>query len=201
MLLAMAAVVIGLLAIMSVSAFAASVDITNVTVSEPDSEGLREVTVTYTATDIDGDVTILAVPGVGDTMPTPTDDNIIYIDQQPATETSFTFLVDDSAFDEVTAPKLFVKVGGTDVEDPDELIEDIFGIVIYGDVNGDGDVNAADASLVLQHFVGSITPFTGNVFLAADVNNDGDVNAADASLILQYFVGSITKFPVEELPQ
>ena len=62
--------------------------------------------------------------------------------------------------------------------------------ILYGDVDENGQVNAADAALVLKaaSFMGS----GGNSGLsktqedAADVNMDGAFNAADAALILQY---------------
>lgn len=66
----------------------------------------------------------------------------------------------------------------------------------YGDVSGDGDVTAYDASLVLQYVVG-LTDFETAQKQAADVTNDGSVTALDAALILQHTVGLITKFPAE----
>lgn len=53
-----------------------------------------------------------------------------------------------------------------------------------GDVNRDKRINAADASLVLQHDARLLT-LSGSALSAADVNKDGRYNAADASLILQ----------------
>ena len=56
-----------------------------------------------------------------------------------------------------------------------------------GDTNGDGKVDAQDASLVLQYVANKIS----NI-LNADVNGDGKVDAQDASLILQYVANKIT---------
>ena len=61
-------------------------------------------------------------------------------------------------------------------------------IVEIGDLNGDGQTTAQDASLVLQHVAGK-TPFNDNVKKVADVNGDGEVTAQDASLILQKVAG------------
>lgn len=66
----------------------------------------------------------------------------------------------------------------------------------YGDVNNDGDVDAADALMVLQASVG-LRALTANEKGIADVNGDGYVDAADAILILRYDAGLIDVFPVE----
>lgn len=62
-----------------------------------------------------------------------------------------------------------------------------------GDVNKDGKINSADALLVLQYSVGSIT-LNDEKKALADVNNDKKINSADALKILQYSVGTINKF-------
>ncbi len=49
-----------------------------------------------------------------------------------------------------------------------------------GNVNGDGQLDAQDASLVLQSIANKIPPVKGG-----DMNDDGQVDAQDASLILQ----------------
>ena len=66
----------------------------------------------------------------------------------------------------------------------------------YGDVNNDGDVDAADALMALQASVG-LRALTTNEKGIADVNGDGYVDAADAILILRYDAGLIDVFPVE----
>ena len=68
---------------------------------------------------------------------------------------------------------------------------------IYGDPNGDGNVNSADALEVLKAVVGKIAL---NDFQkeAADVNDDGKIGADDALMILQYVVGKVKTFPAEE---
>ena len=58
-----------------------------------------------------------------------------------------------------------------------------------GDVNGDGDVDIADAVCIVNHIVGkSNTTF---IEAAADVNGDGDIDIADAVHIVNYVVGKI----------
>ncbi|MBR2152800.1 MAG: hypothetical protein IJ944_05925 [Clostridia bacterium] len=63
-----------------------------------------------------------------------------------------------------------------------------------GDVDGDGFVNAVDAMLICQYYVGLDVVI--NIDLA-DVSGEGDINAVDAMLISQYYVGLIDKFPAE----
>ncbi|MBT3169629.1 MAG: hypothetical protein HN334_07190, partial [Candidatus Cloacimonetes bacterium] len=74
-----------------------------------------------------------------------------------------------------------------------ELFEDS---IIYGDVDGNGNVQAMDASLTLQYVVDMIA-FTEEQLIIADVDGNGSVQAYDASLILMYAVGIIDEFPVE----
>ena len=68
------------------------------------------------------------------------------------------------------------------------------GDIVYGDANGDGEVDAADA-ILLQQFVAG-----WNVSLnetSGDANGDGEVDAADAILLQQYVAGwDVTLGPV-----
>ena len=59
-----------------------------------------------------------------------------------------------------------------------------------GDVDGNGEISAADARLALRRSVGLETYEPGSpAFLACDVLRDGNVTAADARLILRASVG------------
>lgn len=63
-------------------------------------------------------------------------------------------------------------------------------VVTLGDVDGDGNISAADARLALRRSVGLETYEEGSpAFLACDVDLDGNVSAADARLILRASVG------------
>ncbi len=68
---------------------------------------------------------------------------------------------------------------------------------LWGDADGNGIVNTADANLVLQYYTESIDETALNLEVC-DVNGDGVVNTADANLILQYYTEAIEVFPVEE---
>ncbi len=74
---------------------------------------------------------------------------------------------------------------------------------VYGDVNGDGNVNMVDAGLIKQRFLKKIDKFTdkeGNVIddVYGNVNGDVNINMVDAGLIKQRFLKKIDKFPVEK---
>jgi len=78
------------------------------------------------------------------------------------------------------------------------------GDIAYGDIDDNGDVDAYDAAIVLQYFVGfdppgAPLPWAVWRLWRADVDGNSDVEAYDASLIQQYSVGLINSFPVENL--
>jgi len=65
--------------------------------------------------------------------------------------------------------------------------------IVMGDANGDGEVDFADAIVVLKHDAGMLT-LTGDELKAADVNGDGEVDFVDAIQILKYDSGLISSF-------
>ncbi len=67
---------------------------------------------------------------------------------------------------------------------------------LKGDLTGDGQVSAQDASLTLQHTIGLIV-LPNNLLSVADVSGNGVVSAFDGSMILQRVVGLIDCFPSE----
>ena len=68
--------------------------------------------------------------------------------------------------------------------------------IVYGDVTGDGNISALDASEVLKHAAG-ITALNEVERRIADVSGNGEVSALDASFILRQVVGIIDCFPVD----
>ena len=66
-------------------------------------------------------------------------------------------------------------------------------VVNLGDANGDGNVDAIDATLILQQYAG-IATIQSNFTANADVNKDGNIDAIDATLILQYYANIISSF-------
>lgn len=67
-------------------------------------------------------------------------------------------------------------------------------LVLRGDVNGDGNINMTDVSLIRRYLVNSNNyPLTNRD--AADINKDGNINMTDVSLIRRYLVNS-TLYPI-----
>ena len=61
-----------------------------------------------------------------------------------------------------------------------------------GDVDGNGTIQAADASLVLKHVAGVALLTDPAALFAADASNNGTITAYDAALILQAAAGLVT---------
>ena len=68
--------------------------------------------------------------------------------------------------------------------------------VSYGDVDGNGKVNAIDATLVRRYAYKQIELAEAQL-AAAEVSGDDKVNAIDATLILRYAYRQIDSFPAE----
>jgi|GEM_PF-3944828 Listeria/Bacterioides repeat len=64
----------------------------------------------------------------------------------------------------------------------------------FGDVNLDGVVNAADATLVLQYVFNTTKPEID--IYNADVDRDGTITATDATIISQFVGGTLTNLPI-----
>ena len=128
-----------------------------------DDNTLLDVTVTYTTDDsVVGDqITILATTTSYDVEydDVTGETNIQYIDQfeKPSdSEKEFSFVVSKDSLGSATV--LYVKIGGSNVDTPGQF-EGESAVILYGDVNGDGFVDTADASLILQKFVGNLELF------------------------------------------
>lgn len=68
---------------------------------------------------------------------------------------------------------------------------------LIGDVDGDGEVTAADALLALRYVMG-LAELDEAQLAQADVNGDGEVTIVDSLLIQRYAMGVIESFPVED---
>lgn len=69
--------------------------------------------------------------------------------------------------------------------------------IMYGDVDGNEDVDMRDMSLIFQYMMAR-TDFSERQIVVADVNGDDDVDMRDMSLIFKYMMGEIDYFPVEQ---
>lgn len=70
----------------------------------------------------------------------------------------------------------------------------------FGDASGNGNVRGFDASLILDHSVGTLT-LAGLDSLSANLDTGAPyspINAFDASLVLQHRVGLLPTFPVQQ---
>lgn len=64
-------------------------------------------------------------------------------------------------------------------------------VMVYGDVNGDGAIDAFDAALINMN-VSSAATLKGDFATAGDTNADGDINATDYSAVAAYAIGAGT---------
>ena len=60
--------------------------------------------------------------------------------------------------------------------------------VMYGDVDGDGDITTADAVKLVRYLV-DLEDLTEQQKLAADVSHDNDITSADSIKLVRYLVG------------
>lgn len=67
----------------------------------------------------------------------------------------------------------------------------IYTILLYGDVNGDGNVSASDYVLIKNHILKNST-LSGVYMSAADVNRSSGVSASDYVIIKNYILGKAT---------
>jgi hypothetical protein len=123
----------------TVTAFALNsmVDEENITVSDTENE--IGITVPYTPAPGVEQVTLLAVRGGEDPPETIEESDIVYIDQQSAELSSFSFTVDKDKFDGENR-YIHIKLGGTSVETPDLVTMEIYsGHSISGTVSTAAD--------------------------------------------------------------
>ena len=103
-------------------------------------------------------------------------------------------VADDMAFGDyavnIQNAKYSLPLGDEKVSLPETVSKLSIGNYIKGDVNGDGDVDIADAVCIVNHVVGKPTPKFNA--MAADVNGDGDTDIADAVRIVNLVVGKIS---------
>lgn len=117
-------------------------------------------------------------------IPTPTENNLQYIDQQNIAAQKATF----DLFPKSLEKGVYNVYVSTDKVTLKKVASFEYGEkpkYRLGDVDNDGEIAAYDASLILQHTV-NLIDLTGNP--AADVDKDGEIAAYDASMILQYLV-------------
>jgi beta-N-acetylglucosaminidase len=79
-----------------------------------------------------------------------------------------------------TGDKVIMTVG-TDIKE--------YEVVIYGDVNGDGDINAIDYVRIRKYIMNTAS-LSGAYSMSADVNKDGNIDAIDYVRIRKYIMNT-----------
>lgn len=72
----------------------------------------------------------------------------------------------------------------------DESVEE-YTILLYGDANGDGSINAIDLAAITRHLLDK-TPLSDLMLMAADANRDEAVNAIDLATIVRHIFRKLT---------
>ncbi len=180
--------------LLCVTAMAAGTGITDATSAK------ENVTVTVAEGNEKMDVTLPSTTGaqylvlaLSDATAIPTENNIVYIDQTAATDSTVTFTVYPSNLVNGTTYHIYIT---SDTDSKYSVMTEVATFkcsvddVTYtlGDIDNDGDFNATDARFTLQMAVGKGS-WTESQRLAADVDHDNNINATDARLILQAAVG------------
>lgn len=62
--------------------------------------------------------------------------------------------------------------------------------VVYGDINGDGEIDTSDAVRLVRYLV-DLVELSDSEKRAADVNGDGDITSADSIKLVRYLVGLV----------
>lgn len=66
-----------------------------------------------------------------------------------------------------------------------------YNMVIFGDLDGDGDINAMDATKGFSYYGGSLVVENECYFLAADLVQDGTIDAMDVTRVFAVYGGSM----------
>ncbi len=68
---------------------------------------------------------------------------------------------------------------------------------LYGDVNGNGELQAIDVTMARQYYKGVLLTLTDSQIARIDMNGDGVVAAIDITILRQYYKGAIDKLPLK----
>lgn len=88
----------------------------------------------------------------------------------------------DDGFDE--------KAIGTGCKLTDETGK-IYTAIVYGDVSGDGQIDAEDISKAIDCFLGEDLAWSMEYEIAGDLQQDGEIDAADMAIMVNYFLGNL----------
>lgn len=145
--------------------------------------GAEKVTVTVSNAASGTQYLVLAL---NDNSATPTEKNIVYIDQDGATGDTVSFTVYPSQL--VSGTTYHIYTSSTDATLAEVGTFEYYAPYKLGCVDNDATITATDALWTLQAVV-SIRALTETQRLAADVDGDKNITATDALYILQAVVG------------
>jgi len=129
----------------------------------------------------------------------PVENGYVYVAYPETTVSQFiNQLVDTNSFDvNITDNKSSEKIGtgsvATITNKADGTVYAILEVVVKGDLNGDGEVDALDSGII-RTVINDTATLVGVYEAAADVNSDGDIDSQDSILILQYRADRISNF-------
>ncbi len=66
-----------------------------------------------------------------------------------------------------------------------------YSAIVYGDTTGDGRIDAADISVIINYFLGTNEDLAEISNIAGDIQKDGMLNAADISIMINSFLGNL----------
>ena len=91
--------------------------------------------------------------------------------------------------------KIFSKA--LDADEVKALFDSKQGIYVYGDVNGDGEVDAIDFAVMKKYLLGDVSAMQSKDWeITGDLNQDGTIDAIDAANMKKFLLGLIEKLPV-----
>jgi beta-N-acetylglucosaminidase len=73
----------------------------------------------------------------------------------------------------------------------ENIVVNIYPIVLFGDANGDGKISSSDLTLILRHVLGENT-LTGPYVISANANFDTKVSSSDLTMILRHVLDETT---------
>lgn len=141
--------------------------------------GAEKLSLKYTGAVENNQYLVLAL---NNDSPTPTADNIVYIDQNGTAE----FTIYPSKLQNGT---YHIYMSGTDMAYEEVASFHYFQAYKIGDADDNQDVDVNDAVAILKYIVGNIS-LTSNGIAAADANEDGSVDVNDVVTIMKYIVGN-----------
>lgn len=72
--------------------------------------------------------------------------------------------------------------------------------LLFGDANGDGEINAIDFACLKMYLQGMTNEFSYNKAICTmDLNGDGSLDALDLSLMKEFLLGLRSTFPVSDI--